>query len=243
VRRLSRIYTSEDLAVGNIIELEGQAAHYLARVLRLSAGDPVTLFKGNGLDYLGEVLEMKRRQVLIRLSGSKNPATESQLKITLVQAITRGERMDYTVQKATELGVSIIQPVFSERVEVKLDEKRQAKRVEHWRGVVISACEQSGRAVIPQILEPLPLGDWLEGNCDGQRLVLDPNAGIKLGACELEGDTISVLVGPEGGFGLEELAQVTASGITAVSLGPRVLRTESAGPAAITVLQVMAGDF
>ncbi len=243
VRRLSRIYTQQDLAVGNRVELEGQAAHYLTCVLRLAIDDVVTLFNGDGVDYLCDVLKINRQQVLVGVSASKDPKNESALKITLVQAITGDERMDYTVQKAAELGVYEIQPVFSSRVEVKLDDERQVKIMEHWRGVVISACEQSGRAVIPQILEPVTLDDWLTDNVDGQRLVLDPDARTKLSESVLDSNLVSVIIGPEGGFALQELEQVIASGVTAVSLGPRVLRTESAGPAAIAVLQVMAGDF
>ena len=155
--------------------------------------------------------------------------------------------MDYTVQKAAELGVYLIQPVFTSRVTVKLDDKRRGKRLEHWRGVVTSACEQSGRALVPQILEPMTLADWLAGSGADQSsiqcLVLDPDAGLKLSDCKVAGDSISVLVGPEGGFSPEEIEQIRASGVTGVSLGPRIFRTESAGPAAMAVLQVIGGDF
>lgn len=241
--RLSRIYTSQELNIGDSVELQGQAAHYLTRVLRLSVGDSVMMFNGNGEDYSGEVQDIRRQRVLVSLSDSRVAATESGLKITLVQAISRGERMDYSVQKAVELGVYSIQPLFTDRVEVRLNDERRIKRLAHWREVVISACEQSGRAVVPQILEPLSLGDWLTGQSDVQLLVLDPDAGIKLSACTIDGGPISVLVGPEGGFSPEELDQLTEKGVSAVSLGPRVLRTESAGLAAIAVLQAIAGDF
>jgi len=245
--RLSRIFIPEGLAVGEIVVLKGQAAHYLTRVLRLSVTDAVTLFNGNGEDYSGVVHEIDRQRVLVSLSAKQVPGTESPLKIMLVQAISRGERMDYTVQKAAELGVYSVQPLFTSRVAVKLDEKRRVKRLEHWRGVVTSACEQCGRAVLPQILEPLSLSDWLadedDTQHDTQRLVLDPDAGLKLSKCKIPGDSVSVLVGPEGGFSPDEIMQVTAKGVTGVSLGPRIFRTESAGPAAIAVLQVIAGDF
>jgi 16S rRNA (uracil1498-N3)-methyltransferase len=241
--RLSRIYLPDELTVGDTIELKGQAAHYLTRVLRLSVADAVTLFNGSGEDYLGEVQQIDRQRVLVNLTIMRNPGTESPLKITLVQAISRGERMDYTVQKAAELGVYSIQPLFTGRVTVRLDEKRQIKRLAHWRGVVTSACEQSGRAVVPQVLEPLTLTDWLACESDDQRLVLDPDAGIKLSDCKVAGDSVSVLVGPEGGLSPDEIEQMTANGVTGVSLGPRIFRTESAGPAAMAVLQVIAGDF
>jgi len=241
--RLSRIYIPEELTVGDTVALAGQAAHYLTRVLRLTTGDAVTLFNGNGKDYTGEVRSIDRKTVLVGLLGKQDPGTESPLKITLVQAISRGERMDYTVQKAAELGVYAIQPVFTSRVAVRLDDKRRIKRLSHWRGVVTSASEQSGRAVVPQILEPLTLTHWLQLEDDTQRLVLNPGAESRLSNCKITGDAVSVLVGPEGGLSVEELALVTANGVAGVSLGPRVFRTESAGPAAMTVLQVIAGDF
>jgi len=241
--RLSRIYISRQLTVGDTVELKDQAAHYLTRVLRLAVGDAVTLFNGNGKDYSGEVRKIDRKTVRVGLLGKQAPGTESPLKITLVQAISRGERMDYTVQKAAELGVYAIQPIFTSRVAVRLDDKRRIKRLSHWRGVVTSACEQSGRAMVPQVYEPLTLVDWLKVEDDTRRLVLNPDAGSKLSDCKITADAVSVLVGPEGGFSEEEIDLVTANGVDSVSLGPRIFRTESAGPAALAVLQVIAGDF
>lgn len=241
--RLCRIYIPEELTVGSTVELKGAAAHYLTRVLRLSVADAVTLFNGSGEDYSGVVREIHRHCVLISLSDKRVTGTESPLKITLVQAISRGARMDYTVQKAAELGVYSIQPLFTSRAAVRLDGKRQLKRLAHWRGVVTSACEQSGRAVVPKILDPLTLTDWLAGEDSAQRLLLDPDAGLKLSNCKISGDSVYVLIGPEGGFSPDEIEQMTARGITGVSLGPRIFRTESAGPAAMAVLQVLAGDF
>jgi len=240
---VSRIFTQQVLTVGDIIVLESQAGHYLANVLRLSAGDTVTLFNGSGEDYSGSVQNVQRQRVLVRLEDKSRPQTESALKITLIQAISKGGRMDYTVQKATELGVYCMQPLFSRRVEVRLDDKRRIKRLAHWRRVAVSACEQSGRVVVPQILEPVSLGDWLVHADDTQQLVLDPDVNDKLSDCTIAGDSVSVLVGPEGGFSRQELNEILAAGAVAASLGPRVLRTESAGPAAIAVLQMMAGDF
>lgn len=241
--RRSRIYTPQHLLPSGSLELEGLASHYLVRVLRLSTGDLLTLFNGDGRDYQGEVCEVQRQRVRIRITGSEDPGNESPLKITLVQAISRGERMDYSLQKATELGVYCVQPVISSRVEVHLDEKRQAKRMAHWQGVVISACEQSGRALVPETRIPLSLDEWLAADDGSARLVLDPQASIGLSAIDPGNDTVSILVGPEGGFSTEEMEKVCANGVRPVSLGPRVLRTETAGPAAISVLQIAAGDF
>jgi len=241
--RQSRVYTSQTLLAVDSVELTGSVNHYLTRVLRLAEGDSVTLFNGDGRDYSGEVCEIQRQRVLVRLVGSQNPGNESPLKITLVQAISRGERMDFSLQKATELGVFCIQPVTSHRVEVHLDERRRTKRLTHWQGVVISACEQSGRALVPEVKVPLSLSEWIVSADESPRLVLDPAAEVKMSSYSVVGSAVSVMVGPEGGFTGEEMEEIRAGGVTAVSLGPRVLRTETAGPAAIAVLQAGASSM
>lgn len=241
--RQSRIYTSQALLPANSIELEGSASHYLTRVLRLSEGDPLIIFNGDGRDYSAEISEIRKKCVLVRILDSKNPANESPLKINLVQAICRGERMDYVLQKATELGVFSIQPLRSQRVEVRLDETRQAKRMAHWQGVVISACEQSGRALVPEVKTPLSLPEWMTSTVESPRLVLDPLAENRLSDLSVALGSISILVGPEGGFTDEEMAKARVNDVMPVSLGPRVLRTETAGPAAIAVLQAKTGGF
>jgi len=241
--RQSRIYTSQALLSTDIVELAGSASHYLTRVLRLSKGATVTLFNGDGRDYVAEITEIQSQRVQVRLVGSTAPDNESPLKITLVQAVCRGERMDYAMQKATELGVFCIQPLISHRVEVRLDAPRQIKRMSHWQGVVISACEQSGRAVVPEIKTPLSISDWINTADESPSLVLDPVSENKLSGISVQGDRISILVGPEGGFTDQEVETVRENGVKAVSLGPRVLRTETAGPAAIAVLQAKTGGF
>lgn len=241
--RQSRIYTPQVLATNQKVKLTGSASHYLSRVLRLSAGDSVTLFNGDGRDYSGEICDVHRQGVTISLMASQVSENESAFKITLVQAISRGERMDQSLQKATELGVFCIQPVTSQRVEVRLDEKRRAKRLAHWRGVVISACEQSGRAVIPDVKEPLCLDEWVKNSEGLTRLVLDPTAKTRLSSLSTTADAVAIVVGPEGGFSDGEMKDLRIGGVKEVSLGPRVLRTETAGPAAIAVLQAVCGDF
>lgn len=241
--RQSRIHTSQPLLSADSVELTGQAGHYLTRVLRLSKGAPVTLFNGDGNDYSGEISDIHSQRVRVRIVGSMNPGNESPLKITLAQAICRGERMDNALQKATELGVFCIQPLMSHRVGVRLDESRQIKRIAHWQGVVISACEQSGRAVVPEVKSPVSISDWISDTDESRCLVLDPVAENRLSGLSVESGSISILVGPEGGFTNEEMEKVRASGVLAVSLGPRVLRTETAGPAAIAVLQAKTGDI
>jgi len=241
--RQSRIYTPQPLLPAHTVDLTGPVSHYLTRVLRLSEGDPVTLFNGDGSDYSGNILTVQRQNVTIALAGSRVVGNESPLKITLVQAISRGERMDYSLQKATELGVFCIQPVTSQRVEIHLDAKRQVKRQSHWHGVVVSACEQSGRAVVPEVKPPCSLNEWLAIEDLSPRLVLDPLAGRKLSSFSTEVDDVSILIGPEGGFTSRELETAKAMGVAAVSLGPRVLRTETAAIVAISILQAGSGDL
>ena len=225
------------------MELEGPASHYLTRVLRSSIGDSMTLFNGDGRDYSAEICELLRQNVMLNVIDSQVPETESPLKITLVQAISRGERMDYSLQKATELGVHRIQPVISQRVEVRLNEKRQLKRVAHWQAVVISACEQSGRALVPEVRMPVSLLEWASWKDESPRLVLDPMATQKMSSMVIEGESVSLLIGPEGGFSTSEMKTLEAQGVKAVTLGRRILRTESAGPAAIAILQATLGDL
>ena len=241
--RQSRIHTSQPLSTADSIELTGSACHYLTRVLRLKAGDCVILFNGDGSDYSGMVREIRRQGVLVRLVDSQVIANESALDITLVQGISRGERMDYSLQKATELGVKCVQPIISSRVGVRLRKDKVAKRLAHWQGVVISACDQSGRAIGPEVREPVSLAAWLSAADRSIRLALDPSANQKLSSVTLNGNAVSILVGPEGGLSDAEMAEVRAQAVTAVSIGPRVLRTETAGPAAIAVLQAIAGDL
>lgn len=241
--RQSRIYTTQPLSVGSTLELEARAGHYLANVLRVSVGDSVILFNGDGKDFSAEVQKVRKQEVTVNLLSEHLCQTESPLHLTLVQAISKGERMDYSVQKAAELGVSVIQPIFSRRVAVKLDAKRQSKRLAHWQAVAISACEQSGRARVPDVLEPLSLSDWLTTECAGERLILVPDAPQKLSAFQPDGDRVVLLIGPEGGFNDAEVQQACNAGCIAVSMGPRILRTETAGPVAMALLQAIAGDF
>lgn len=241
--RKSRLFTPQSLCQGGRVTLIGSQCHYLARVLRLSVGDELMLFNGDGFDYCGQIIDTRKQSIVIKLGSRLDPANESPLQITLVQAISRGERMDYSLQKATELGVSTICLLSSSRVEVRLNESRLIKRMTHWQAVVQSACEQSGRARVPELRAPLSMPEWLRQG-DGQtRLVLDPLAGVRLSCYRAKTPGLSIVVGPEGGFSSEEMQQFRAQSVEPVSLGPRVLRTETAGPAAIAILQSMAGDF
>jgi 16S rRNA (uracil1498-N3)-methyltransferase len=240
--RIHRVHTHHALEPGSQITIGGRAAHYLGRVLRLAVGDVIVLFNGDGHDYVAELVRAGKNELSLSLT-SRLPATrEPGIRITVVQAISRGERMDQTLQKCTELGTAGFQPLLSERVEVKLNADKLLKRVEHWQGVVISACEQSGRAVIPEVLDPVSFHEWIATNKDDCRLLLAPGAEKSLARVEFSGQ-VQLAVGPEGGFSESELELAAAHGVVAVSLGPRVLRTETAAPAAVAVIQALAGDL
>lgn len=240
--RISRIFTEQELAPDSKLELDQKTSHYLSRVLKLRVGYLLVVFNGDGFDYAAELVSVKKDGAEISISTRLPAVAESPLAITLVQAISRGERMDYSLQKATELGVYAICPVISERVEVKLDQKRLEGRMLHWNRVVISACEQSGRARVPEIFPPVSLDEWVAGGNGNNRLVLNPLSGQSLTGQTLE-DNVELLVGAEGGFSEVELNKLKIGGVRQVSMGSRILRTETAGPAAIAILQSMAGDI
>ena len=241
--RQNRIYVADKLAPEESLSLGGNRAHYLHRVLRLGEGDNITLFNGDGWDYAATIVSRGKNQVRIEVSAQLPAAPESPLQLTLVQALARGERMDLSLQKATELGVSKIQPLLSERVEVKLSGHRLEKRMHHWRGVIISACEQSGRAKLPELCIPQALGDWLAGERPEHSYALHPRSDASLVAVLPAAEPIALLVGPEGGFSEVEVLLMQAAGVRPVSFGRRILRTETAGPAAIAAIQSQVGDM
>lgn len=243
VVRVSRIYTEQRLAAGGRVVLEEKTSRYVAKVLRLRAGDALVLFNGDGSDYAAEIESAAKGALALRVNEKRPAVPESALRITLAQAVARGERMDLCLQKATELGVAAVQPLFTERVEVRLDGERLERRMAHWRGVVIAACEQSGRAVIPDLRSPLRLQEWLAHDPGLARLVLDPLADRSLAGHDFAAGAVAIVVGPEGGLSAAETSALQAAGAQAVRLGPRILRTETAGPAAIAVLQSIVGDF
>ncbi len=242
--RLTRVHVPQPLAVVAEVALPEAAAGHVARVLRLRPGDPLMLFDGSGADFNAEITEVAGSRVRARILERVDGLPESPLAVTLVQAVSRGERMDWTLQKATELGVRRIQPVLSARSVVRLDEQQGERRLRHWQAVVASACEQCGRSVLPRVEAPLELPRYLARPYgDIRRLVLSPDgrgtiAGLAGGLTSVE-----LLIGPEGGLDEAELAAALRAGFEAVRLGPRVLRTETAGIAALAVLQALAGDL
>ena len=240
--RIPRIYTEQDLTAGTDMVLSGNAAHHAGRVLRMEAGQWLTLFNGDGLDYQAEILETGRKSLQVRITESADPGTEASLTITLGQVMSRGDRMDYAIQKATELGVTHIQPLTSERCEVKLSGDRERKRIANWKQVAISAAEQCGRARIPDIASPLKLGEWLNA-CDQDLCLVLHDQGTPLGDRTTKPDSVALLIGPEGGLAAHEIEMAQNAGFLPLALGPRVMRTETAPVAALSLCQWLWGDF
>jgi 16S rRNA (uracil1498-N3)-methyltransferase len=246
--RLTRIYVPEPLAVGNEVPLPEQAGTHLTRVLRLEEGAPLTLFNGAGGEYSATLgaRHGKSGRSTARVVSHDPVERESPLSITLLQGVARGERMDLIVQKATELGIARIVPVLAERSVVRVDSKQRARKQEHWQGIVIAACEQCGRNRVPIVDEPMPLGDALAKlPADSARALLAADAGQSLADFAARGARrpLALLIGPEGGLADNERQFAAARGFQDCRLGPRILRTETAGLAALATLQAVAGDF
>lgn len=238
--RLSRFFIDAPLSLGEH-ELPEAQAHYIGRVLRMSEGAAVQLFDGSGQEFLGVLQEVGKKRVSVQLTESFAGQPDSTLNIHLGQGLSRGERMDWAIQKATELGVSEITPIVSERCEVRLKDERADKRLAHWRQIAISACEQCGRSSVPVIHPPLLLGEWLKA-CEAElKLVLHPVAAPW--ASHAKPASLAFLIGPEGGLSEAEVQQAQAAGYHPARLGPRVLRTETAPVVALAVAQQLWGDF
>src|SRR5690554_4650632 len=238
--RVSRFYLDAPLGAGEQL-LDGDLAHYIGRVLRLGPGAPVQIFNGSGQEWPGEVLEVGKRQVRLQLHEPVAGQPESPLRVHLGQALSRGERMDWAIQKATELGASEITPLLTSHCEVRLNAERAAKRLEHWQQIAISACEQCGRSELPLIHPVTPLADWLAGLQQDLKLLLHPQA--QPFASYQPPGSLALLIGPEGGLSQDDLDCATKHGFNGVSLGPRVLRTETAPVAALAIAQLLWGDF
>lgn len=236
--RETRVHHPSPLADDVDFELEPGAARHLVRVLRLRAGDAFIAFDGSGAEWPAVLIDERTA----RTGRARTRPIESPLSVTLVQGISRGDRMDWTLQKAVELGVSRIVPVIAERTTVRLSGERAAKRVAHWEGVIVAACEQSGRLRVPALAPVQTLDAWF-ASTDGPALVLDPTATQGLKEFAAHAPNFILLVGPEGGFSERELMAARAAGCAGIKLGPRVLRTETAGVAALAALQALFGDL
>ena len=241
-----RLFVDVPLAPGEDLPLPPDAARHALRVLRLKTGDPVTLFNGDGRQYPARLVAADPRTASVHVEAAEVPVRESSLRITLIQALARGEKMDWIIQKATELGAARILPVTSERSEVRLDGIRSEKRLDHWRAIAIAACEQCGRNAVPEISAPESLEACLAAHPQAGaevRWMLHPGGTVRLRNTRPIAIDLMLAVGPEGGFSENDLAALRQAGFDALALGPRVLRTETAGLAALAALQAVHGDF
>lgn len=237
-----RVYVDLPLTPGSEVDLPHAVAAHLARVLRLRATEPVVLFNGDGRDVAARLSIVQRQRVAVLIVAAGELEAEPPLRLHLGVGVSRGERMDFVVQKAVELGVASIRPLLTERSVVRLDAERLDRRHQHWHGVLVAACEQSGRRRLPHLHDAQPLADWLP-TVAGTALLLDPQAGRSLAALPAPRGEATLLVGPEGGLCAAERAAATRRGFTAVRLGPRILRTETAPLAALAAMQVLWGDL
>ncbi len=239
-----RFYCPGELISGGQVALPDQAAHHAAKVLRLRSGEPAILFTGTGGEYEARIAHVGKHDVVMDVLAWREAERDSPLRLTLAQAVSAGEKMDFTLQKAVELGIDRIQPLLSERSVVRLSGERAEKRVAHWQGVAIAACEQCGRNRVPGVLPLRAFDDWLGTRKDGALgLMLSPTADRALRELPRPEGPVTLLVGPEGGFSEGELRAVERAGFFPVRLGPRVLRTETAALAALAAMQTLWGDF
>ena len=240
--RISRLYTPTPLATGKHIELDDDNGHYVRTVLRLKTGDPIILFNGQGGEYSCLVAEVSRKTVSIAVEQWNDRSVESQLQVTLGLGISRGDRMDLTVQKSVELGVNLITPLLTERCVVQFKGEKKPQRLLHWQKIVQHAAEQSGRTILPPLLEVESLQNWISKQ-QGLKVFLDPYAATTFMELKPETMKVTLLTGPEGGFSNNERDLAKASGFIPVRLGARILRTETASLAALAAVQMLWGDF
>ncbi len=239
--RIPRVYCPPPLQPGSTVDLDARATRHLSRALRLRSGDTIILFDGSGTDFTAKLARCDRKACAVQVVTRQSVEPEVSLRIHLGLGISRGERMDFAIQKSVELGASAITPLLTARNVVRLDADRRKKRLAHWQGILLSACEQSGRSRLPVLHPPTGLSDWLVDHQAG--LLLDHRARSSL--CDLSppDDVLHLLVGPEGGLAAAERNQAAAAGFTSVRLGPRVMRTETAPLAALAAIQVLWGDL
>ena len=242
--RVLRNFVDLPLVIGQRFALPEAVSAHLIRVLRLELGASCVLFNGDGFDYRARLTSLTKKNAQVEILGREEVRNESPLRITLAQGIARGDKMDWILRKATELGVARIAPVATERTEVKLDGERSDKKMHHWRGILAAACEQCGRARLPQLSEPQVLANYAAADNNTRRLVLDPDGGTTLSQLQLSPEqTVTLAIGPEGGLSERDLAILRAGGFEGLRLGPRILRTETAGLAAIAALNALYGDW
>ena len=242
--RNPRIFQPSQFSINETVTLSDDAFGHVVRVLRLKEGDTITLFNGEeAFQYTATLCNVSKKSASIKVISQEENNSESPLNIHLGQGISRGDRMDFTLQKSVELGVNTITPLFTERCGVKLNAERLEKKRQQWQKIVISACEQSGRASVPVVAEPMLLADWLKQETSALKINLHPKAQHSIMSLPMENTRVRLLIGPEGGLSDEEITQANDSDFHDVLLGPRVLRTETAALTAITALQCRFGDL
>ena len=242
--RNPRIYQQSQFALNETVTLSDDAFGHVVRVLRLKNGDTITMFNGSEpFQYTTTLCNVSKKSAQVKVISQEENNSESPLNIHLGQGISRGDRMDFTLQKSVELGVNSITPLFTERCGVKLNAERMEKKRQQWQKIVISACEQSGRTSVPIVAEPILLADWLAQQTSALKINLHPKAEHSIMSLPMENTRVRLLIGPEGGLSDEEITEANDSGFHDVLLGPRVLRTETAALTAITALQCKFGDL
>lgn len=242
--RNPRIFQQSQFSINETVALSDDAFGHVVRVLRLKEGDSITLFNGDEpFQYTATLCNVSKKTADVKVIAQEENNSESPLNIHLGQGISRGDRMDFTLQKSVELGVNTITPLFTERCGVKLNAERLEKKRQQWQKIVISACEQSGRASVPVVTEPMLLADWLKQETSALKINLHPKAQHSIMSLPMENTRVRLLIGPEGGLSDEEISQANESNFVDVLLGPRVLRTETAALTAITALQCRFGDL
>ncbi|MGR9086823.1 MAG: 16S rRNA (uracil(1498)-N(3))-methyltransferase [Gammaproteobacteria bacterium] len=240
--RISRLYTPIRLSAGHTIELDDDSAHYVRTVLRLKKDSEIVVFNGEGGEYLSVLLEVSRSRVLIHLRQWLERSVESPLRVILGLGISRGDRMDWSVQKAVELGVNRITPIQTERCLVQFKGEKKSQRFLHWQRIIQHAAEQSGRTRLPDLLPIEPIHEWLSRQ-QGLKVFLDPYAKASLADLKPVDEQVTLLTGPEGGFSEQERTFAEAAGFIPVRMGSRILRTETASLAALSAVQILWGDF
>jgi 16S rRNA (uracil1498-N3)-methyltransferase len=244
--RTTRLFTEKPLASGADVALQGNAAQHLGQVLRARLGDTVTLFNGDGQEFTATINELGKQEILLTLGEASSPITESAVHTALGLCLSKGDRFDWAVQKATELGVGSIAPLVSDRVDFSIPKNRLAKRVNHWQQVAISASEQCGRVRVPSVTSPVPLPNWVKTTAAAERWVLhctDVGRATAPSTADSVPSDAALLIGPEGGLTNEEVAIAIEHGFSLLQLGPRILRTETAPVVALTALGIRWGEI
>jgi len=241
--RIPRLYIDLKLSSGEAVILPRDKAHHISHVLRMRFGDLIILFNNSGFEYESTIIELTKKSVKIEIGESSKIDKESPLDITLCLSIVRSQYMDFSIQKAVELGVNKIAPVVSEFSNVKLQDSRMQNKLGHWQNIIISAAEQCGRNRLTQFLEPVSFSQWLDSDVSTTRLILYPDSRQSMSEIDVKNNRLTLMIGPEGGFSDVELSEAKVKGCIPVGLGPRILRTETAVISALSNAQQLWGDL